>query len=258
MKREVVEKIQFNGLYQLSSESLCSSCVAATVKTSMYMVIEMIGKGSFGRVYHVKEKISGEGQIMIISQLCFFRYDANVLFTGKDFAMKVMEKEEVLKTSEPRHLAEERRILASINFPFTVSYESHFQTRSELCLVMEYVEGSDLYQLLTSEGTFDLEAVRFYLSEILLSLEYLHHLGLIYRDLKLENILVDKTGHVKIVDLGFTRVLGKGEKCRTFCGTVHYLAPEILQGKKYNKAVDWWAFGILAYEVSLLSIEIPP
>ena len=112
MSREVVEKIQFNGLYQLSSESLCSSCVAATVKTSMYMVIEMIGKGSFGRVYHVKEKISGEGQIMIISQLCFFRYDANVLFTGKDFAMKVMEKEEVLKTSEPQHLAQEKRILA--------------------------------------------------------------------------------------------------------------------------------------------------
>ena len=149
-------------------------------------------------------------------------------------------------------------MLASINFPFIVGYESHFQTRTELCLVMEYVEGSDLfYQLHDNHGYFEEEAVRFYLSEILLGLEYLHNLGLIYRDLKLENILIDKTGHVKIVDLGFTRVLGRGEKCRTFCGTVHYLAPEILQGKEYNKAVDWWAFGILAYEVSLLSIKIP-
>ena len=165
--------------------------------------------------------------------------------------MKVMEKEEVLKNSEPQHLAQERRILAAINFPFIVSYESHFQTRSELCLVMEYVEGAELYQLLRTKGRLAQEAVRFYLSEILLSLEYLHHLGLIYRDLKLENILIDKTGHVKLVDFGFSKLLAKGEKCKTFCGTPQYLAPEILKGKKYNKAVDWWAFGILAYEVSV-------
>ena len=163
--------------------------------------------------------------------------------------MKVMRKEEVLKTSEPQHPAQERRILASINFPFIVSYESHFQTRSELCLVMEYVEGSDLYQLHRDQGRFDQKTLRFYLSEILLSLEYLHHLGLIYRDLKLENILIDKTGHVKLVDFGFSKLLAKGEKCKTFCGTPQYLAPEILKGKTYNKAVDWWAFGILAYEV---------
>ena len=175
---------------------------------------------------------------------------------GKDFAMKVIGKEEVLKTCEPQLLARERRILASINFPFIVGYESHFQTRSELCLVMEYVEGADLYQLLNLKGRFNQEAVRFYLGEILLSLEYLHRLGLIYRDLKLENILIDKTGHVKIVDFGFARLLAKGEECKTFCGTVQYLAPEILQGKRYNKAVDWWAFGILAFEVSQLHHEV--
>ena len=168
--------------------------------------------------------------------------------------MKVIKKKQVLKTSEPHHSIRERRILASIDFPFIVGYESHFQTRTELCLVMEYVEGSDLYQLHRTEVCFDQEAVRFYLSEILLSLEYLHHLDLIYRDLKLENILIDKTGHVKLVDLGFTRVLTEGEKCKTFCGTADYQAPEILQGKKYNKAVDWWAFGIMAYEVSFPSI----
>ena len=175
---------------------------------------------------------------------------SHIKTAGKQFALKVIQKERVLETSVPHHCVTERRILASINFPFIVGYESHFQTRTELCLVMEYVEGSDLfYQLHGNLGSFDVEAVRFYLSEILLSLEYLHSLGLIYRDLKLENIMIDKTGHVKIVDLGFTRVLGKGEKCKTFCGTVHYLAPEIVLGKEYNQAVDWWAFGILAYEV---------
>ena len=175
---------------------------------------------------------------------------SHIKTVGKQFALKVIQKERVLETSVPHHCVTERRILASINFPFIVGYESHFQTRTELCLVMEYVEGSDLfYQLHGNLGSFGVEAVRFYLSEILLSLEYLHSLGLIYRDLKLENIMIDKTGHVKIVDLGFTQVLGKGEKCKTFCGTVHYLAPEIVLGKEYNQAVDWWAFGILAYEV---------
>ena len=170
---------------------------------------------------------------------------------GKDFAIKVIQKDQVLKTSEPHHSIQERNMLASINFPFIVGYESHFQTRTELCLVMEYVEGSDLYQLHRKEGCFDQEAVRFYLSEVLLTLEYLHNLGLIYRDLKLENILIDKTGHTKLVDLGFTRLLTRGHKCKTFCGTAEYQAPEILQGKEYNEAVDWWAFGIMAYEVSV-------
>ena len=167
--------------------------------------------------------------------------------------MKVMEKDEVLKTSEPEHIAQERRILASINFPFIVSYESHFQTKTKLCLVMEYVEGPNLYELLRSkaEGRFDEKAVRFFLSEILLSLEYLHHLDLIYRDMKLDNILIDRTGHVKMVDFGLSRLLAKDEKCRTFCGTPQYLAPEILQGRNYMKSVDWWAFGILAYEVGV-------
>ena len=96
-----------------------------------------------------------------------------------------------------------------------------------------------------------MDVVRFYLSEVLLSLEYLHNLNLIYRDLKTENILIDKTGNIKIVDFGFTRTEPE-EKCKSFCGTVQYLAPEILTGKEYDKAIDWWAFGILAYEVSFL------
>ena len=166
--------------------------------------------------------------------------------------MKVMKKKKVLKTSEVCHFVQERRMLASISNPFIVGYEAHFQTKSELCLVMEYVEGSELYQLHRNMERFEDEAVLFYLSEILLPLEYLHHLGIIYRDLKLENILIDKAGHVKIVDLGFTRALTNGEKCKTFCGTADYQAPEILQGKEYNKAVDWWAFGIMAFEVRFI------
>ena len=171
-----------------------------------------------------------------------------VFFLGKYFAMKVIEKS-TSRNSDVLYCVEERRILASINFPFIVEYESHFQTRSSVCLVMEYVEGSDLYKLLMSRKRFDADSVRFFLSQVLLCLEYLHQLDLVYRDLKLENIIIDMTGNVKIVDLGLTRLLRGGERCGSFCGTVQYLAPELIQGFQYDKAVDWWAFGVLAWEV---------
>merc|ERR1711936_855965 len=229
--REKIEKLQFNGKYQLASCSPCLSCSTAAVRPSQYRVVRTLGRGSFGRVYQVTEEA-----------------------TGKYFAMKVIEKK-TSRNSYVLYCVEERRILASINFPFIVQYESHFQTRSSVCLVMEYVEGSDLYNLLMSRKRFDADSVRFFLSQVLLCLEYLHQLDLVYRDLKLENIIIDMTGNVKIVDLGLTRLLRGGERCGSFCGTVQYLAPELIQGFQYDKAVDWWAFGVLAWE---LRSGLPP
>ena len=176
-----------------------------------------------------------------------------VFFLGKYFAMKVIEKS-TSRNSDVLYCVEERRILASINFPFIVQYESHFQTRSSVCLVMEYVEGSDLYNLLMSRKRFDADSVRFFLSQVLLCLEYLHQLDLVYRDLKLENILIDAAGHVKLTDFGLSQVVGVAEsgRCWSLVGTVDYLAPEVLAGRQYSRAVDWWSFGVLGYEVCFL------
>lgn len=167
--------------------------------------------------------------------------------------MKVIEKNNSKEKSSVVYCVQERRLLSSINFPFIVKYETHLQTRSSLLLIMEYVEGSDLFRLLRANKRFTENQVRFYVSQVLLSLEYLHQMKIIYRDLKLENILIDRTGNVKMVDLGLARVLTKSEPCRSFCGTIHYLAPEIIAGKEYNEAVDWWSLGVLAYEVRKVS-----
>jgi len=161
------------------------------------------------------------------------------------FALKAVEKAKM--SGEYRsHIVNERRIMACVRQPFLVQYAGHWQTRSHLYLIMEYVDGQDLLSLLTQNGYFGRNVATFYLSEILVSLEYLHNLGIVYRDLKLENILVDLTGHIKIVDFGFSK---KMVTSNTVCGTSDYLAPELFRGERYDKGVDWWAFGVLSYEL---------
>ena len=171
-------------------------------------VTGLIGKGSFGEVYLVdfgKNKVS--------------------------FAMKAVEKAKM--SGEYRsHIVSERRIMACVSHPFLVQYAGHWQTRSHLYLIMEYVDGQDLLSLLTYQGYFGRNVATFYLSEVLVSLEYLHNLGIVYRDPKLENIPLDLTGHIKIVDFGFSK---KMVTSNTVCGTSDYLAPELFRGETYDK-----------------------
>ena len=122
--------------------------------------------------------------------------------------------------------------MSCVSHPFLVQCAGHWQTRTHLYLVMEYVGGQDLYSLLAKNGYFGKNVATFYLSEVLVSLEYLHNLGIVYRDLKLENILVDLTGHIKIVDFGFSK---KMMTSNTICGTSEYLAPELFRGERYDK-----------------------
>jgi len=218
----------FHGRWQLSSIAPCIQCYNRNSQTRMndFSIISTIGNGSFGKVILVKENL-----------------------TGAYFAMKVMSKAFVSKVKQVKHVIDERRILDSINFPFLVQLVEHFQTKKSLCLVMEVVRGGELFVHLRSRGKFQENEAKFYLQEIIVSIEYLHSLGIVYRDLKPENILLDERGHVKITDFGFATKMTQHRPTKTYCGTPEYLAPEIICGIGYDHSVDWWALGILTFEM---------
>lgn len=143
----------------------------------------------------------------------------------------------------------ERDILADVRHPFIVKLNYAFQTEGKLYLVLDYLRGGDLFTRLNNEVMFTEEDVKFYLAELALALNHLHSLGIIYRDLKPENILLDSAGHINLTDFGLSKESLNNEKCFSFCGTVEYMAPEIISRKGHTHAVDWWSFGVLMFEM---------
>eukprot|EP00003_Mantamonas_plastica_P010729 TRINITY_DN201_c0_g1_i1.p2 TRINITY_DN201_c0_g1~~TRINITY_DN201_c0_g1_i1.p2 ORF type:complete len:289 (-),score=107.14 TRINITY_DN201_c0_g1_i1:1420-2286(-) len=144
----------------------------------------------------------------------------------------------------------ERAILQKIEHPFLVSLKYAFQTEDKLYMVLDYVNGGELFFHLQKEGKFEEERAKLYAAEIILGLEHLHSMDIIYRDLKPENILLDIEGHIKLTDFGLAKsAMGVDDKTHTFCGTPEYLAPEILKEEGHGKAVDWWSLGTLLFEM---------
>lgn len=192
-----------------------------------FELLKVVGRGSFGKVYQVKEKS-----------------------TGDVYAMKVLKKQQLLKRKQVEHTQTERKVLQSIDSPFVVSMKYAFQTKDKLYMILEYFTGGELFYHLKSGGRFGYKRARFYAAEITLALEALHGAGIIYRDLKPENLLLDDQGHIRLTDFGLSKdcIIGNQETA-TFCGTPEYLAPEVIVGNKYNKAVDWWSFGTVTYEM---------
>jgi p70 ribosomal S6 kinase len=170
---------------------------------------------------------------------------------GKIFAMKVLKKAAIVRSKkDTSHTKSERNILEAIKHPFIVGLNYAFQTDGKLYLILDYLSGGELFALLEKEGVFLEDAASFYLAEITLALEHLHKNGIIYRDLKPENIMLNGSGHVVLTDFGLSKESIHGEETtNTFCGTIEYMAPEILQRTGHGKAVDWWSLGTLMYDM---------
>uniref|UniRef100_A0A3Q4AJA9 Serine/threonine-protein kinase sgk-1 n=1 Tax=Mola mola TaxID=94237 RepID=A0A3Q4AJA9_MOLML len=190
--------------------------------------LKVIGKGSFGKVLLARHR----------------KY-------GGYYAVKVLQKQMIVKRKEQRHVMVERSVLLKgLEHPFLVGLHFSFQTPNRLYLVLDYVNGGELFYHLQREGSFSEPRAAFYAAEMAMALGYLHSLDIVYRDLKPENILLDSEGHVMLTDFGLCK---EGVTIRgimhTFCGTPEYLAPEVLRGHPYGPAVDWWGLGTVLFEM---------
>ncbi|XP_052808767.1 ribosomal protein S6 kinase alpha-1-like isoform X2 [Mya arenaria] len=199
------------------------------VDPSNFELLKVLGQGSFGKVFLVR-KITGK--------------DAGTLF-----AMKVLKKA-TLKVRDRQRTKMERDILADVNHPYIVRLHYAFQTEGKLYLILEFLRGGDLFTRLSKEVMFTEEDVKFYLAELALALDHLHKVGIVYRDLKPENILLDSDGHIKLTDFGLSKEsLFEDKKTYSFCGTVEYMAPEVVNRKGHGTAADWWSYGVLMFEM---------
>ncbi|XP_066228956.1 ribosomal protein S6 kinase alpha-2 isoform X1 [Saccopteryx leptura] len=196
---------------------------------SQFELLKVLGQGSYGKVFLVR-KVKGP--------------DA-----GQLYAMKVLKKA-TLKVRDRVRSKMERDILAEVNHPFIVKLHYAFQTEGKLYLILDFLRGGDLFTRLSKEVMFTEEDVKFYLAELALALDHLHSLGIIYRDLKPENILLDEEGHIKITDFGLSKeAIDHDKRAYSFCGTVEYMAPEVVNRRGHTQSADWWSFGVLMFEM---------
>lgn len=201
---------------------------AEKVTADDFDMITVIGQGSFGKVVQVRHKKNQQ-----------------------IYAMKMLNKRSIVERGEVEHTKAEKEILQTVKHPFLMCLHYSFQTPDKLYLVMDFVNGGEMFYHLQQEHTFDNLRAKFYAAEIVLGLEYLHQHGIVYRDLKPENLLLDSDGHIKMTDFGLSKqgLMDPNARTKTFCGTPEYLAPEVLQGHEYGKAVDWWSLGTLIFEM---------
>lgn len=195
-----------------------------SVSMDDFTIISVLGRGYFGKVMLVRKKD-----------------------TNKYYALKVVRKTKLLESGGMASLIAERNIMMMVQNPFTVQLQFAFQTDKKFYLGQEYAPGGELYSRICRDDIQIYDA-RLYTAEIAIALHHLHELGIVYRDLKPENVLFDSYGHVKLTDFGFAKHIVERE-ATTFCGTTAYLAPEIVKGQPYSFAVDWWALGVLLCEM---------
>ena len=203
-------------------------CVYPSAGISMddFEIISVIGRGFYGKVMLVKWKQ-----------------------TNEMLAIKSIQKSKLLQRKKVTTVLIERSILEKVRNPFIVRMICAFQSPSKFYLGMEYVPGGELFFHMSKRGRFSIPEVRLYLAEIAIALGHLHSSGIVYRDLKPENILLDREGHLKLTDFGLAKDISRTGSTTTFCGTTEYFAPELVRHEPYGFEVDWWALGVLAYEL---------
>ncbi|XP_058834648.1 serine/threonine-protein kinase N isoform X1 [Topomyia yanbarensis] len=211
-------------------ESRRQSQTGATgMNIESFQLLSVLGRGHFGKVILAQYKN-----------------------TGEYFAIKALKKGDIIARDEVESLLSEKRIFEVANtmrHPFLVNLFACFQTEQHVCFVMEYAAGGDLMMHIHTDVFSEPRAV-FYAACVVLGLQYLHESKIIYRDLKLDNLLLDTEGYVKIADFGLCKEgMGFGDRTGTFCGTPEFLAPEVLTETSYTRAVDWWGLGVLIFEM---------
>ena len=216
-----------------SSTKIESSIGTKQISLNDFIVHSRIGSGSFGNVFLVERK------------------ETNMLY-----AMKVLNKKKVFQDKLKRYVITERNVLSAIDHPFIVKLRYAFQNGENLFLIMDYYPGGDLGNALNQEGSFTESRAKNYIAEIVLALEELHKSNIIYRDLKPENIMIDAKGHIALIDFGLSKeqVFTK-TGARSFCGSVAYLAPEMVKKTGHGKAIDWYLLGVVLFE---MLVGLPP
>lgn len=215
------------GLRALYTRNIRLQEPLSNVSHSDFEVLRPLGQGSFGKVYLVRKKTC-----------------------SRLFAMKVLSKERVLTKKLTKYAMTERNILVHVKHPFIVTLSYAFQTTHKLVFVLEFCPGGDLGHHLSQHKTLPEWLSKIYICEVLLAIEELHRNNTILRDLKPENILLDGQGHTKLVDFGLSKDAVNDEvPAQSFCGSLAYLPPEILQRRGHGKAVDWYLLGVVFFEL---------
>lgn len=199
---------------------------AGKINLSSFDLLTTLGTGSFGRVRLARD-----------------------LQTGKYLALKILNKSEIVRMKQVHHIKNEKAVLEQLDHPFVVNLLGCFQDPCNLYLALEYVPGGELFSLLRRRKRFNNDVSVFFAAQIVQVFEHMHARKIAYRDLKPENLLIDRDGYLKVTDFGFAKEIPLDQRSFTICGTPEYLAPEIIQGRGHSTACDWWALGILIFEM---------
>ncbi|XP_035468623.1 cGMP-dependent protein kinase 1 isoform X1 [Scophthalmus maximus] len=197
------------------------------LKLSDFNIIDTLGVGGFGRVELVQLKNE----------------------EAKTFAMKILKKRHIMDTRQQEHIRSEKHIMTEAHSDFIVRLYRTFKDRKYLYMLMEACLGGEVWTILRDRGSFEDSTTRFYTACVVEAFAYLHAKGVIYRDLKPENLILDSRGYAKLVDFGFAKKIGVCKKTWTFCGTPEYVAPEIILNKGHDVSADYWSLGVLMFEL---------
>ncbi|CAD8110985.1 unnamed protein product [Paramecium sonneborni] len=188
--------------------------------------IKKLGQGQFGNVYLVR-----------------------TVQEDKMYALKCISKAQIVEQHLERHLAQEKQVLQTINFPFLMQFYKSMRDQNYIYFLIEFIKGMELFDVIREIGLLSMMDSQFYIGSLLICVEYLHKLQIIYRDIKPENIMVDEKGYLRMIDMGTAKFLNqKSIRTYTIIGTPHYMAPEIITGKGYTFSVDLWSIGVCLYE----------